>query len=329
MNKLRYILSFIILTGLISCETEFDPVLPMEPVPVVYGLLDNSDTAHWIKLSKSFIMDKGLLTENITTDSLIFPGARVFLERWNGDYIYDRAELLPYDLPREDGLFPTSPNPHFYLPKNESTMGLFSDPNPNDVVKLIVDIPDQTIVFSSTIPLRPIKIRNPRGEGETPSLFGQKPYEIIWGGSGYYDELHFEFCYTDHYGDSIQQKFVSWREYHSIPEYTGPPYTDYIRGQDLMKKIGTKLDPIENVRFRTFDKIKAHFFSCDKTIYTYRLTNLVKSLDHSGIQFNNIVNGLGIFGSRAHAETWFNLGSYELDSLVKGQYTKDLGFVNW
>ncbi len=329
MNSLKYILTSFILILFFSCENELDPVLPMDPVPVVYGLLDNSDTAHWVKLTKSFILDKGLVSQNISTDSLVFPGARVFLERWNGDYIFDRAELIPYDILREDGLFPSTPNPHFYLPKNESTMGLFSDPNPNDVVKLIIDIPGQPVVFSQTIPLGPIKIMNPRRDGETAYFFGDKSFEIKWSAHGAYHEMYLEFCYSDHYDDSVQQRSVSWKEFHSIPGYHHSPFTDYITGTNLMIKIAANLDPEKAVRFRTFDRIKVHFYSCDGILYTYRLTNLVKSLDHAGVQFNNIVNGMGLFGARSKAETWFGLGYLELDSLAKGQYTKDLGFVNW
>jgi len=327
---MRYIKLAIIIFFIFGCEKDFDPVLPAETVPVVYGLLDNSDTAHWIKLSKSFILDKGVITQNISTDSLVFPGARVFLEKWNGDYIFDRAELIPYDIPREDGLFPSTPNPHFYLPKNDNTIGLFSDPNPNDVVKLIIDIPGLPVVFSQTVPLKSINIVKPRKGGEKPYLFGDDPFEIKWTANGSYHEMYLEFCYSDNYKDSVQQKSASWREFHSIPGYdSGTSLTDYISGTNLMIKIAANLDPDKNIRFRTFDKIKVHFYSCDGMLYTFRLTNLVKSLDHTGVQFNNIVNGMGLFGSRSKAETWFRLGFVELDSLAKGQFTKDLGFVNW
>ncbi len=329
MRIRQIILSIFIIISFFSCEKDFDPVLPMAPVPVVYGLLDNSDTAHWIKLSKSFILNKGLTSQNISTDSLIFPGARVFLERWNGDYIFDRAELIPYDIPRDDGLFPSTPNPQFYLPKNDENFGLFSDPNPNDIVKLIVDIPGLPVVYSQAVPLRGMRVMNPRKGGESASFFGDKSFEIKWSADGAYHEMFLEFCYTDHYYDSVCQKSVSWKEFHSIPGYHHSPFSYYLTGPNLMIKIAANLDPDKTVRFRTFDKIKVHFYSCDNILYTYRLTNLVKSLDHSGIQYNNIVNGLGLFGARSKAETWFTLGYIELDSLSKGQYTKDLGFVNW
>ena len=329
MKKIKFILSICLIISIVACEKGFDPVLPMDPVPLVYGLLDNSDTAHWIKLSKTFTMDKGLITETISTDSLIFPGARVFLERWNGDYIYDRAELIPYDLPRDDGLFPKTPNPHFYLPKNESTMGLFSDPNKNDIVKLIIDIPGLPVVFSKAVPLKSMRVISPNKEGTEVSFFGDKPFEIKWAADGSYHEMFLEFCYIDHYNDSVHQNSVSWKEFHSIRGYHHSPFTDYINEPNLMIKIAANLEPNDKIRFRTFDTIKIHFFACDNIVYTYRLTNMVKSLDHSGIQYNNIVNGLGLFGSRRDAESSFTLDYYALDSLAKGQYTKDLGFVNW
>ncbi len=327
MNRLVYIL---LLIGFAGCETEFDPILPSDPIPLVYSLIDNSDTAHWVKLSRTFIMDKGLSTQNIDTDSLGFPEARVFLERWNGDYIYDRAELLSYEIPREPGLFPTTPNQLYYLPKNNKNIGLFSEPNPNDIVKLIIDIPELETVYSQAVSQEPVKVIIPKKNGAKPYLFGEDVWAIKWITREYYTEVFLELCYNDHYLDSTVPKSVSWREFHSIPDPDEYKFTEPISGQHLMIRIAANLDkPDKEVRYRSFDKIKVHFYSADKNIYTHNITSQVESIDQKGIQFNNIVNGLGLFGTRSRAERWFILDFVAMDSLAKGQYTKDLGFVKW
>ena len=334
MKIFKYILSFFALIGIFSCESEFDPILATDPIPLVYSLIDNSDTAHWVKLSRTFIMNKGVTTQNISTDSLGFPGARVFLERWNGDYIYDRAELQYYEIPRKPGLFPATPNPLYFLPRSESTMGLFSEPNPNDVVKLIVDIPNLPIVYSQAVSQKPIKVVVPRKNGENPYLYGEKVWEVKWSTSAYYTELFLELCYFDHYNDSVVAKSSTWREFHSIPNqssvYRHTGYTEPIGGQHLMVRIAANLDkPGRQVRYRSFDRINIYYYSTDKNVYTNNITSQIKSIDQTGIQFNNIVNGLGLFGTRSRAERWFVLSFVGMDSLTKGQYTKDLGFVNW
>lgn len=333
MNKIHYILSFFVLTGIVSCETEFDPVLYTDPTPVVYSLIDNADTAHWVKLTKSFIMDKGVTTNNISTDSLGFPGAKVFLERWNGDYIFDRAELQSYEIPRDEGLFPKTPNHLYYLPKNANTQGLFSDPNPNDIVKLIIDIPGLPVVYSEAVSPTPITVSIPRRNGESPYLYGEKVWEITWRTYAYYTELFLEFCYFDHYSDSVIAKSTTWRESHSIPNPTYKyikTYREPIGGQHLMIRIAGNLQiPDKQVRYRSFDRIKIHYYSTDESVYTHNLTSLVRSIDQTGIQFNNIVNGLGLFGTRSREERWIELDYVSMDSLAKGRYTKDLGFTNW
>ncbi len=330
MKSFLYILSLIALAGIASCESEFNPILAADPVPVVYSLIDNSDTAHWVKISRTFIMNKGVSTENISTDSLGFPGVRVFLERWNGDYIYDRAELLDYELPRVPGLFPAKPNFLYYLPKNENTMGLFSDPNPNDVVKLIIDIPNLPIVYSQAVSQKPINVTIPKKDGDKPYLFGEKVWEVKWNTSAYYTELFLELCYFDHYTDSVAPRSTIWREFHSIPPSEESKYIEPIGGQHLMVRIAANMDkPGSQVRYRSFDRINIYYYSADENVYTNNVTSQIKSIDQTGIQFNNIVNGLGLFGTRSRAERWFILGFVEMDSLCKGQYTKDLGFIQW
>ncbi len=328
MRWLTYISSLFILIYIFGCETEFDPISPADTIPVVFCLLDNSDTAHWVKLSRTFLLDEALKPDNLPFDSLGFPEARVFLEKWNGDYLYARAELNPDEIPRDPGIFPKTPNPQYYLKKEESTLIFFSDPNPQDLVKLIIDIPDMPVVYSEAVPLASINVRIPRKDGDNPYLYGEKPYEITWSAAGYYHELFLEFCYEDHYDDSVAYRSVTWKEFHSIPGYDNLPYTEPVLGQHLMIRIAANIKPDKQVRYRTFDRIKIHFYATDKYLYTHKLTEQIKSIDQTGIQFNNIVNGLGLFGARSKAERWFVLGFVELDSLTKGQFTKDLGFVD-
>ena len=97
-----------------------------------------------------------------------------------------------------------------------------------------------------------------------------------------------------------------------------------------MVRIAANMDkPGSQVRYRSFDRINIYYYSADENVYTNNVTSQIKSIDQTGIQFNNIVNGLGLFGTRSRAERWFILGFVEMDSLCKGQYTKDLGFIQW
>lgn len=191
------------------------------------------------------------------------------------------------------------------------------------------------MVYSQTVAMEPIKVKIPRRDEEKPYLFGEKPWIIEWSTKAYYTEVFLELCFFDYFEDSTRYQSVRWREYHSIPaliDFDDPSskkYLEPLTGHQLMIRIGGIMNPDEEVRYRTFERINIHFYTTDENVYTYNTTNLIRSIDQTGIQFNNIVNGMGLFGTRSRTSRWFVLGQRELDSLAKGQYTKDLGFVSW
>ena len=79
MKKILFILSIVLL--FCSCETEIDLLLPPDSTPLVYSILDLSDTLLEVRLSKSFQMESAFETDLIPIDSLILPGARIWAER--------------------------------------------------------------------------------------------------------------------------------------------------------------------------------------------------------------------------------------------------------
>ena len=69
-------------------------------------------------------------------------------------------------------------------------------------------------------------------------------------------------------------------------------FSEPLGGQHLMVRIAAKMDiPDKQVRYRSFDKVKIHFYATDESVYTHNVTSKIQSIDQRGVQFNNIVNG--------------------------------------
>lgn len=321
------------LAGLMSCSTEFDPLIEATPVPVVYSLFNYPDTIHWVRVTKSFQLRTALTTANIPEDSLAYPDARVMLEKWHDDNFMGRAVLTRQDWLRDSGLFPGNPNLVYFLKQLPDNNVLFAEPYPGDVIKLIVDIPDLPVVFSEINPVKCPPIEYLGKDGEKIELYGRDPnfpFKITWKSLEYYQEMYLEVHYIDHYKDLTVPRTVIWREYHSIP----PPDPEFPRtgvlvtGTQMMQRIAANIREDTAVMARTFGRVVIRLHFTDNRLYTYNLAYGIVQDDRAGTGFSNIINGLGLFGATSNTQRWFTFGYRTADSLAKGQYTRHLRFRN-
>ena len=329
-----HIAPLLLVAGTLSCSTEFDPVIEAPSIPVVYSLFNCYDTIQWVRLSKTFLLRGEFATSRIPKDSLSYSDARVTLERWHDDYLLARAELVREDRIREPGLFPREPNPIYVLIKNPDNQMIFTPPAKGDRVRLVIDIPDQPLIFSETLPVSSTPVSSPSREGEKIDLYSSDyPFIIEWKSQEYYQEMYLEMHYKDYYEDTAMPRKVIWREYHSIP----PPLPENkntgikvpMTGAHMMERIAANIRDDPEVMIRTFEKIIIRLRFTDDHLYTYNLIYPIARSDMAGSVYSNIVNGYGLFGSEARSERWFTLNYRSADSLANGRYTKHLRFKNW
>ena len=323
-----YLLLFSFLGLFISCETDFDPIYRSEPIPVCYAFLDAEDSIARVRLSKTFILEDAFKQDNIPSDSLEFPDARVWLERWNGDYLYLRAELMQSYQAREPGLFPSSPNPIFILPKDENTARIFDPPNQKDLIKLIIDIPGYPLVYSQLSPLRPASISFPRKNGERITFYSIEGFMPKCKVYSYYQEGWIGIEYTDHYADSDILRTAWWREYHSDSSMFNPPPFK-VTSEEFLMKAGIFIPDDDAVRYRTFHKVWIKIFGADRNYYEYNLRAQVSPIDQSGLPYSNLVNAIGLFAATSSTKKWGVLNYFMKDSLCYSQYTRHLKFTPW
>ena len=103
-----------------SCSTKFDVAAPYKNITVIYGFLDQADTAHYIRIQKAFLdNNKSALTMAQNADSSYYASLRVKIERINfystggvHDTIVNlkRVDLNLEGYPKEQGVFFNAPN---------------------------------------------------------------------------------------------------------------------------------------------------------------------------------------------------------------------------
>ena len=101
-----------------SCSQKFNIAAPYKNITVIYGLLDQADTAHYIRIEKAFLdQNKSALTMAKVADSSYYAHLNVRIKRLlvADTTLFDTIHLTQVDLdnegyPKQPGTFFTAPN---------------------------------------------------------------------------------------------------------------------------------------------------------------------------------------------------------------------------
>lgn len=155
MNKL--IIPFIAIAALFTiagCSTKFNVAAPYKNITVIYGFLDQSDTAHYIRIQKAFLdNNKSALVMATSPDSNFYANLNVKIERVNylfsENSVHDTIHLTRVDLdkegyPKQQGIFFNAPN---YAYKFTDAL------DPNYTYRIVVTNPATGEVDSAETPV--------------------------------------------------------------------------------------------------------------------------------------------------------------------------------
>ena len=328
MRSLLFIRMLLIigLTGLAgsSCDNELVIQLPgSRNLPVVYSVLELHRDTLCVRLTKTFSGTGSALDYARIGDSVYYPAARVWLEKWNGDFRVNKAELTKTDrYSRLSGIFPEKPNWNYILVRSPETETIFSGSVANQEYHLTIEIPGLPLVFAKTMAYPAARLTLPRISA-TINLF-LDPLEFTWISEAPYSELYFRLYYSDVYPDTAIARCAMWREFHTIKP--GDAYKELIYGQDFMKRIAGQVKDDRRVSYRHITGLQTVVAGIPADLFDYRLMLQVQPPDQAGFAVGNIINGIGLFTSRTI--TAFNLDPdpKTRDSIMNGQYTKQLNF---
>ncbi len=310
----------------ISCNNELVVVNDWKDIPVVWGLLSKSDTAHYIRVEKAFL-DPTTSALDIARipDSLYYDDATVSLKRISNGQVFPlqrvNGDLEGY--PREGGIFAETPNYLYKIKANEINLVV------GEEYEINVDRGDGTpLVTAKTVILPKPVLRNPSAA----SVLGLRPksnVDIIWNDiedAGVYD-LKLRFHYLEKNagtGNLFVPKSFEWS---IVDNFTETDFT--VEGTDFFNQIKANIE--EDIQAtRNFESIEiilwvggielAEFIKVTQANLGITSTQDVPS-------YTNLSEGVGIFSSRnVSYNTGFRLTNVALDSLANSVITRHLNF---
>lgn len=295
-----------------GCEEDIRPPVAEAPYPVVHCVLNRDDTAHFVRLTKTFSgpVDARIMAQN--PDSLYFDDARVFIEMWDHTYVYHTLEMNPtFEMPKDSGIF-FSDSSLLY-----KYSGRLSGP-----VRLRIKIPEiQSEVIGYINILGPPSFTAPDpANARILHFFEPEPVRIIWSGVEGVCETTIRLRYLEITQAGIDTCRLDWvRKSANL----------VLLPADYLQFLVNWIRPNDKVRYRVLKGIDLLVATGDAGMANY-LKYRDWGIDIIEKPFSNLVNAYGFVGSRVNGGlTDFVPNQKFMDTLVNSSLTKHLGFVKW
>jgi len=326
----REILALMVLLVLASCNNEMDVMAPYKDIPIAYCMLNPSDSVQYLRLEKSFLGEGNAYDMARQTDSIYYPDATVYIERWDDDKMMEQLAMTRVSLPgRDSGIFTHSPN---YVYRTTAPV------KRNSEYHLTISIPSTGAEISAiTHTVTDFKVIKPESYKKTLALWSYENYqEVEWISAPYTRIYHLKirFHYLEVRNSDTVALTSDWNigSYNSMSDKGGEEMKSEILNKNFYKWLGNKLSKPGSDVFRLVDKKALDFIFTvgGEELFTY----MEVYDDDSGLivdkpVFTNIVNGIGLFSSRNQQSVLGkSLSTHSIDSVAYGFYTKNLRFAD-
>ena len=317
--------------GLITngCDNEIDLIAPYKEIGVVYGLINPSDSIHYVRIQKAFLGEGNALTMAQVIDSTYYPDILdVQMLRIKDGSILSSIPLTRFVGPdKEEGVFPTTPN-ILYKTNGEQ---IYKDSE----YKLVVKNTVSGHVFSAQSPMiDSMRIIRPAVASNNPINWANTaPVKVEFASAkdGKIYNLTIRFRYTEEeFGSgNLIQKHIDWVFPNTLVANPDEVITisREIDGEDFYKFVGNSIDVDPNVV--RYAGTQDFIFTAGAEIFANYLAinQSVSSILTSIPQYSNVEGGTGIFSSRIiQVSPNKALDPAALNELKTGPYTSDLGF---
>jgi len=303
-----------------GCDEEIRMVLPGDPVPVVYGVFDATDTVHAVKLTKSFAGESDVYEMSKQSDLVFYQDPVIFL---SAPGVSNRAYFTRIsDVPREPGDFPVLPNEYYSLTRK-------LNPGNYQLTILLNGLLDTLTARFSVI--GELKVLQPR-YGLKRFYFYEDPTLFSWerhSGAGLYD-ISFSLTYQEYlksgafstriltHSRQLKPESLEQEGEHLNYRYFSEPFFAYIASQ-------VKRD--NEVDYRKAVNLEIQITAADTTLSRY-IDWYEMEIDDRINPNGNIPGAIGVIGSKyTVCFPGLALSGRSQDSLVRGRYTANLEFV--
>lgn len=320
-----------------SCSEKFHVAAPYKSITIVYGLMDMSDTAHYVRIEKAFLDDsKSAIAMSQIPDSSYFRQLDVNIRKISNGSIIGNIPLVRVDLtaegyPKDSGAFFSTPN---YAYKFKDTL------DANYTYRLVIYNPasgetdsSETPIISSDptvfhIPIldRPsytISIAQTSKDDYFNLGITPPPNAVIF-------QATMRFFYVDRsvIDGSEKEKYVDWIM-DTEPADGSKPFVMKIPNVSFYSFLRSAIGPPSYGIERFMDSMNLFVTAATPDMYNYML---ILDAQNSGLTsfeikpvYTNIkgANALGLFTSRVTRKYYrMHLDEASLDSLENNPITR-------
>jgi hypothetical protein len=298
MRKLVFI--FLVSIFCITCKNEIDLLDNYKPALVCYGILNPTDTVHYVRISRVFLGEGSALEMAQVPDTTEFaPGTlNAKIERWLNGQLLQTFLLSPdTTIPREEGIFPS---PHQVLYR-----GAFPVLQDGSTYMLIVDdlqrnisAKAETRIAAEPEMVEPVSINQPLNFEND----GTIRFRFNTAVNGLRYDCRLRFYYTEQFifdTTQVSEKYVEWY----LGELTAPDdngnHTLQITQErrSFLRMLSNNIEPDQYVR-RIAGKIDFVFNAAAEDLVTYIEVQKANQTTSANIPpFTNVSGGIGLFSS--------------------------------
>jgi len=334
MNKIIIFIGLIFLTAFFSCKSDFELNAEWKDITQIYGILNQSDSAHYLKICKVFLGDQSAYVMAAEADSVNYAQAEVYLQEYknnvqtNNKFYFDTTT----EIPKLPGTFSTQKN---ILYKSKAVL------DPTAKYKLHVYLPGKHVTAETGL-VNDFYIMKPTNSEYQQISFesSEIPYRTEWksavNGKIYEMTINFHYLEVEPASPNalIKEDSILW----VLPSMLA---TSVLGGETMRQEIGTdnfyrfiasELQANPNVK-RVAKKTTLDFILTvgGEDLNTYiEVSKPSDGLVQDKPTFTNVENGIGIFSCRySKSIKGKQLTIKSIDSLSTGVFTKHLGFFSY
>jgi hypothetical protein len=305
----HYFLLLVLIVLLGSCKDDLEVNADWKDITVVYGLLDQNDTVHYLKITKAFLGPGNALSFAKIPDSSNYKQKLdVRIEGWEMTSKYDsnlmqtiRFDTVTITNKQEGDSVFYFPDQLVYKSEGNSTL------NSKYIYKLfIIDPKTGKEVTAQTSLVQKIGTISkpqpaPARASFTPGIKSQAIWTTAEGGKRYQFVGRFYYIETKNADSSQTMKYIDWVIFNSLRTETtdGGIELQYSYSNDVFYVVlGNKI-PVDNSVRRTAYKMEYIFTIAAEDLNTYmEVTEPSYTIVQEKPPFTNITNGIGLFSSR-------------------------------
>ena len=334
-------LQLLLITGILlstRCTTDFDLTAESEEIPIIFTLLNQNDSIHYVRVQRAYLIDGNALDAAQVPDSIYYTDPEILHVTLKNVATGQTMGMTPVvgdtlEIFKELGVFANSPNLLYQY------IGMLNGENTHRVKVENLATGQKAVAYTNLI--KSFIIKHPKA-GRRLDFSDTLPINVTWvsaENARLYD-LNVRFHYREWNTSDpslVFRKHVDWvvfRNETSIDADGGDDLKVQIDPSELFRllrnKLGVHLDSIR--RFDITNGLEFTFVAGGEILYKYRLVlNAQSGLSSNEAvpTFTNVEGGLGVVSSSyEEIVKVVQMTDVSIDSLSCGRFTKDLNFLS-